>query len=59
MEHTSENLEHYSASQCENNDETSYTERPIMHRVVSWLLIFVVLFAFLGTCYWLAAYGRA
>ena len=58
MEHTPENLEHYSASQSEKKEETPYTERPVMHRVVSWILIFVVLFAFLGTCYWLTAYGR-
>lgn len=58
MEHNSENLEHYSASQTEEKEKTPYVERPLMHRIVSWLLIAVVLFAFLGTCYWLAMYGR-
>ena len=58
MEHTPENLEHYSAAKTEQKEEIKYTERPLMHRLVSWLLIAVVLFAFLGTCYWLAFYGR-
>lgn len=59
MEHSTENLEHYSASQTEKEEQVPYTKRPVMHRVVSWLLIAVVLFAFLGTCYWLAMFGRA
>jgi len=58
MEHTPENLEHYSASQNVAKEESHYTERPFFHRVISWLLIAVVLFAFVGTCYWLASYGR-
>ena len=56
MDHTTENLDHYSASQNENKEQEGYTPRPLMHRIVSWLLIVVVLFAFLGTCYWLAFY---
>lgn len=59
MEHNTENLEHYSASQERKKEETPYTKRPLMHRIVSWLLIIMVLFGFLGTCYWLAMYGRA
>lgn len=58
MEHTPENLEHYSAAQSEQKEESTYTKRPLMHRIVSWLLVAVVLFGFLGTCYWLAFYGR-
>lgn len=59
MEHSTENLEHYSASQSEKNEEkTPYTKRPVMHRVLSWLLIAMVLFGFLGTCYWLVMFGR-
>lgn len=56
MEHTPENLEHFSMSQSEKQEQKPYTERPVMHRVMAWALIAVVLFAFLGTCYWLAAY---
>ncbi len=59
MEHSTENLEHFSASQTEKEEPTPYSKRPVMHRVVSWLLIAVVLFGFLGTCYWLAMFGRA
>ena len=58
MEHSTENLEHYSASQGEKEEKATYTKRPVMHRVVSWLLIAIVLFGFLGTCYWLAMFGR-
>lgn len=56
MDHNTESLDHYSASQHECAEKETYTPRPIMHRVVSWLLIAIVLFAFLGTCYWLAFY---
>jgi len=58
MEHTPENLEHYSARQATTEEKQTYTRRPISHRVLSWLLIAIVLFGFLGTCYWLAMYGR-
>ena len=58
MEHTSENLEHFSAAQAGTEEKTPYTKRPVSHRILSWILIFVVLFGFLGTCYWLAMYGR-
>ena len=58
MEHTTENLEHFSGRQ-QPEEKESYHERPIGHRILSWILIAVVLFAFVGTCYWLAYYGRA
>lgn len=58
MEHTPENLEHYSASQTETKENAVYTERPVGHRILSWVLILIVLLGFLGTCYWLAMYGR-
>ena len=58
MEHTPENLEHFSASQANKEEKEPYVERPISHRILSWFLIAVVLFGFLGTCYWLAMYGR-
>lgn len=56
MDRSSEELEHFSRNQ--DVQKNSVEERPIMHRVISWILIMVVLFAFLGTCYWLAFYGR-
>jgi len=56
MDHSKEELEHFSANQ-QPKEKQEYHERPIGHRILSWLLIAVVLFAFLGTCYWLAFYG--
>lgn len=58
MKHNTENLEHFSASQSPE-EKPEFHERPFSHRVISWVLIGVVLFAFLGTCYWLAFYGRS
>ena len=58
MEHSTENLEHISSSQ-QTEIKKEYHERPLSHRIVSWVLIAIVLFAFIGTCYWLANYGRA
>lgn len=57
MEHSTDNLEHFSANQ-QPEEQREYHERPISHRIISWVLIAIVLFAFLGTCYWLAFYGR-
>ena len=57
MEHSTENLEHFSADQ-QPQECKEYHERPRSHRIISWALIAIVLFAFLGTCYWLAFYGR-
>jgi len=56
MDHSTENLEQLSSEQSSQSGPVE--KRPIMHRIVSWILIAVVLFAFLGTCYWLAFYGR-
>lgn len=58
MEHTPENLEGYAENRAQEEQKPVVQERPVMHRIVSWLLIAVVLFGFLGTCYWLAMYGR-
>lgn len=58
MEQNRENLTHISAEQSQKQ-VSEYHERPVYHRILSWLLIAIVLFAFLGTCYWLAFYGRA
>lgn len=57
MDHTTENLDHFSASQTQEAEKQEYTERPLFHRIMSWVLIGIVLLAFLGTCYWLAFYG--
>ena len=46
---------------CDNQQPEQkqvYRERPVQHRIVAWILIAIVLLAFLGTCYWLAFYGR-
>lgn len=58
MEHTPENLEHFSAQQqeLEEQKQLAYTPRPLGHRILAWVLIAVVLFAFLGTCHWLVNY---
>lgn len=57
MEQNTENLTHISTDQSQKQPP-EYHERPVSHRILSWLLIAIVLFAFLGTCYWLAFYGR-
>ena len=59
MDHTTENLEHYSSSHEESQEESAYVERPVFHRILSWILIVAVLVGFLGTCYWLVMYGRS
>ena len=57
MEHNSENLDHISSNQQPEAPQ-GYEKHPLSHRIVSWILIAIVLFGFLGTCYWLAFYGR-
>lgn len=57
MDHNTENLEHFSANQ-QKEEKKEYHERPVSHRILAWVLIAVVVLAFLGTCYWLALYGR-
>lgn len=59
MNHTTENLEHFSSSQEEAQEPVPYVERPVFHRILSWILIAAVLVGFLGTCYWLVMYGRS
>ena len=54
--HSSEELEHISAHQQEN-EKQEYTPRPKWQLVLAWLCAGAVLAAFLGTCYWLA-FGR-
>ena len=58
MEHTTEKLEQISAGQQPVGEEKKYTPRPLRHIIVAWLLIAVVLFGFLGVCYWMVMYGR-
>jgi len=58
MEHTPENLEFYSAQQQNQEEKKEYTPRPLSHHIVAWLLIAVVLFGFLGMCYWMINFGR-
>jgi len=57
MEHSSDHLDHVKPEQTTEQKDT-YTPRPKSHLVGAWILIAVVLFAFLGMCYWMAAYGR-
>ncbi len=59
MEHSPENLEHLSAENQQMEEKPKYTPRPKGHLVLAWALIAIVLFAFLGTCYWMINYGRA
>ena len=56
MDRTPEELEHFGANQ-EEKETKKYTKRPLSHVIMAWLLIAIVLFGFLGTCYWLA-FGR-
>ena len=58
MEHTQENLEHISAEQMNDQEKEIYRPRPKRQLIGAWILIAIVLFAFLGTCYWMVAYGR-
>ncbi len=50
--HTREELEQMSAK--EQAVEERYTPRPKSQIILAWVLTAVVVFAFLGTCYWLA-----
>ncbi len=56
MEHTPENLEHYSAGQQPDGEQKPYTPRPKGQLILAWVLIAVVLFGFLGTCYWMVKF---
>ena len=51
-EHSTERLD-YTSAQRQQKEETHYTPRPKFHIVLAWVLAAVVLFAFLGTCYWM------
>ena len=38
-------------------EKQEYTPRPKSQIILAWILAAVVIFAFLGTCYWMAFYG--
>ena len=57
MNQSPEDLESYSTAQQVQEKKDVYTPRPLGHRILAWILIVIVLFAFLGTCHWLANYG--
>lgn len=58
MEHSSENLEHLSEKEQAPEHKEKYTPRPKRQLILAWVLIAIVLFAFLGMCYWMINYGR-
>lgn len=58
MEHSQDNLEHLSAENLQTEEKPKYVPRSKGQLILAWVLIAIVLFAFLGTCYWMVAYGR-
>lgn len=58
MEHMPENLEQFSQEQQTPEDKKKYSPRPKGHLILAWALIAVVLFGFLGMCYWMINFGR-
>lgn len=57
MDNMPENLEHISQEQTPE-DKEKYTPRPMGHLILAWALIAVVLFGFLGMCYWMINFGK-
>jgi len=55
MSHSTEDLNRISDQNTE--EKQTYTERPLRQRILAWILIAVVLFGFVGMCYWLAFFG--
>lgn len=53
---TTEQLTEQSARETEN-ERGEYTPRPKSQIILAWILAGVVIFAFLGTCYWMMFYG--
>ena len=58
MEHSTDNLNQLSANEQAPVEEKKYTPRPKGQLILAWVMIAVVLFAFLGTCYWMVFYGK-
>lgn len=56
MDHSTENLEHLSQEAEAAEEKKEYTPRPKGHRILAWILIAVVLFAFFGMCYWMVKF---
>ena len=56
MEHTPEELELNSVNE-QNAAKKEYEQHSIAQRVAAIVLVGIILFGFLGTCYWLAFYG--
>lgn len=52
MDQTPESLEYYSSEEAQQ-EKKPYTPRPKGHLIMAWIAIVIVLFAFLGTCYWM------
>ena len=50
QEQSSERLDYLSGER--QKPEEHYTERPIQHRILAWILLGVVIFAIAGMCYW-------
>jgi len=58
MKRSPEELEYLSKEEERKAaEQEKYVERPISHRIMAWVMIAIVILAFLGTCYWLA-FGR-
>ena len=56
MEHTPEELELNSVNE-QNAAKKEYEQHSIAQRVAAFVLVGIILFGFLGMCYWLAFYG--
>ena len=52
-EHSTERLDYTSGQKQQQEEKPRYTPRPKSHILMAWVLVVVVVFAFLGTCYWL------
>lgn len=50
-EHSSEELD-YRSSHPEEEEKPRYTPRPRSQIILAWVLLAVVIFAILGSCYW-------
>ena len=50
-ERSSEELE-YRSSHSETEEKPHYTPRPRSQIILAWVLLAVVIFAILGSCYW-------
>lgn len=58
MKILTEHLEHISEEELKKEAANIYMKRPKGHLIIAWILVAIVVFAFLGMCYWMVAYGR-